>query len=303
MGEGRRRGARGPRRARTAEVTFAAAPGPEVRFGEIHVAGCSKAARWKAPGPRRRAPSPLEKQLRRRATFTHNSRYSPTEIDATRGRYEALGLFSQVRVRAVPRPGQPGIAGDVEGRGEAGQEERDPRGRRLRARQRAAGAPPAVHLHAPRLPRRPPHAAPACHARVRRVAVVLHARSRSGPAVLTDATFTQPDLLLRDLQARVTLGYDRNIEYAFDYEGPRGQVGLDYSFFRDRVSVGVSYNVQFLTFSNLANPNVFNDPIEARVFLGLHLNPYRLAWLAEQLTIDLRDSAIEAHRGAYASLS
>lgn len=119
---------------------------------------------------------------------------------------------------------------------------------------------------------------------------------RHGPAVTSDFVFTQPRLgYLTKLQA--TVGYDLGVEYAYQYHGPRAQLAMSRLLWRDRVQLGLSYNIQYLDFFATA-PQILQDATQAGTMYG-YTDPYRLAWLQQDFRVDLRDNVFDPRKGGY----
>jgi outer membrane protein insertion porin family len=118
---------------------------------------------------------------------------------------------------------------------------------------------------------------------------------QQGLAAQNEVRFTQPDFLARNLTLRALAGYDLGIAQGYQFHGPRGSVGVDYPFFRDRLVVATSWNMQFLTFFNV-NTEIFNQA--SNRFFGFP-NPYRLAYLEALIQLDLRDQPLEPTVGSY----
>lgn len=271
------------RERQTAQVALQVEPGPVVHYGRVLVEG-----------------SPLGEAIRRRATIRPGARYDPADLEETRQRLVALGQWSTIAVSLVRRQDDPSVA-DVAIRLRSGARndfkvgigvgfESDRQSIRLPisyARYGFLGGLRTLRLRAQPgyvwLPN------------------IIHPQS-NGPALLFDATLDQPDVLLRNLGLRFTVGYDLGVDYGFKFHGPRGQVGLQYSLLRGRLQLGASYNFQFLFFFQVADANVFQNPDEAKEFLGF-TNPYRLAYLEEHASIDLTDNTNDPHRGLYFTLS
>ena len=123
--------------------------------------------------------------------------------------------------------------------------------------------------------------------------------SRHGPAGNLDLVFTQARLrTLSRLQA--TVGYDLGVEYGYQYHGPRAQVAVMKLLWHDRISLALSYNFQFLDFFHTA-PEILADPTLAASRFG-YLDPYRVAWLQQELHFDWRDSRVDPRRGMVAEI-
>ncbi len=120
---------------------------------------------------------------------------------------------------------------------------------------------------------------------------------RQGPAATAEAELTQLDVIFPRDELKVTVGYDLGLEYAFQYHGPRAQIGYSRTFFRDRLQVGLSYNFQEFFFFN-TDPALLRDPVQAGQAYG-YVDPYRLGWWYQEIALDLRDRALDARRGGY----
>ena len=119
---------------------------------------------------------------------------------------------------------------------------------------------------------------------------------RHGPAVLSEAVFTQPSLGPFS-KLTFTLGYDLGVEYAYQYHGPRTQLGVVRLLWRDRISLALSYNFQLLDFFATA-PEILGSAELAGARYG-YTDPYRLGWWQEDVRLDVRDDRIEPRRGYY----
>ncbi|MDB4969946.1 MAG: surface antigen [Myxococcales bacterium] len=120
---------------------------------------------------------------------------------------------------------------------------------------------------------------------------------RHGPAATAEAELTQLDVIFPRDELKVTVGYDLGLEYAFQYHGPRAQLGYSRTFFHDRLQVGLSYNFQEFLFFN-TDPALLQDPALSSQAYG-YINPYRLGWWYQEIALDLRDRALDARRGGY----
>jgi len=120
---------------------------------------------------------------------------------------------------------------------------------------------------------------------------------RNGPAGLVEAHLIQPDWPLPLGKLELVAGYDVGVDYGYQFHGPRVTVGLQRGFWRDHVLTGLSYNFQFLQFFN-TDPTFANDPTFAGRFFG-YTNPYRVAWLQQDIGLDFRDRALDPRAGAY----
>ncbi len=123
---------------------------------------------------------------------------------------------------------------------------------------------------------------------------------RKGPAAVAEAAFTQPDAFTPHDQLKVTVGYDLGIDYAYQDHGPRGQLAYSRPFFHHRLQLSVSYNFQLLLFF-ATDPTILQDPALARRLFG-YVDPYRLGWYEEDISLDLRDRPLDARKGVYLAL-
>jgi translocation and assembly module TamA len=121
---------------------------------------------------------------------------------------------------------------------------------------------------------------------------------RNGPTLAAEAEFKQPFLFgLRHLQLHWIVGYDVGIDYAYQYQGPHTQLGVGYALWRNHIQLGLSYNFQFLTFFHTVAA-ILDDPSLAGSLYG-YVDPYRVGWWQEDLSLDLRDNPIAPHKGVY----
>ena len=123
---------------------------------------------------------------------------------------------------------------------------------------------------------------------------------RQGPAGTLEMEITQFDVGWRPDELRLAVGYDLGVEYAFQYHGPRLSLGYLRNFLHDRLQVGISYNFQFSLFFN-TDPALLADPALSAKDYGF-VEPYRVAWLDETVTLDLRDKPLDARKGGWFSL-
>jgi outer membrane protein assembly factor BamA len=123
---------------------------------------------------------------------------------------------------------------------------------------------------------------------------------KSGPAATMEVELTQLDLGLPPDELRAVAGYDLGLEYAFQYHGPRAQLGYTRNFFHDRLQLGVGYDFQYILFFGV-DPALREDPARSARDYGF-VDPYRLAWLDQSLVLDLRDQPFDTRRGGWFGL-
>lgn len=123
---------------------------------------------------------------------------------------------------------------------------------------------------------------------------------RQGPAATLQVELTQPDLFLPPDELRAAAAYDLGVEYAFQYYGPRAELGYARNFLHDRLQPSLSYNFQFLQFFNV-DPALLVDPATSQKVYGF-VDPYRVAWLDEQVVLDLRDQPFDTQKGGWFAL-
>jgi len=124
--------------------------------------------------------------------------------------------------------------------------------------------------------------------------------SRHGPATVAEAQLTQPDVPWQLATLKYTLGFDVGIDYGYQYFGPRTQLGVNRNFWHEHVQLSLSYNFQFLKFFSTDPTILFNPALSGRLF-G-YVDPYRIGFWEETVSLDLRDRPLDAHAGFYASL-
>ena len=270
------------RDSRTAAVTVNAVPGPIAHIGSIRIEG--------------------EKQTRaidivRTSDLYVGRLYSPNEIETARGRVYAVGVYGNVRVTIEHHPTDPTLANVVIRVQEAQFHELKLGGGFSIETQRSD-----VHLLAKYTRRNFFGGMRTMTLKLQPGFAVVPAIwdvVKYGPTADVELTFRQPFIFgVHHLDFHWTVGYDLNVDYAFQYHGPRSSVGLDFSTWRDRVKLGVSYNIQFLDFFNTAPAFSTTDTAQAGALYG-YLDPYRVAWLQENVGLDLRNNALDTHQGAY----
>ncbi len=263
-----------------ATVNLKARPGPLVHMGQTSIEGNGGIPAWK---------------LLRRVTWKPGDLYDPRDLAATQGRLYYLGVFSSVRIELPPEPIEiadvrirvtPGQLHELKLGGGLGVE-RQREEVRLRASWTFSDF--LGGLRKLRLRAKPAYV----------VIPSVTNPQRTGPAAELDAQLTQPDIFGTNASLRGMAGYDLLITEGYQAHGPRGQVGFDRPFFRDRVQAGVDWNLQYLDFFNI-NRDVF-DAQKTSLGFGFK-DPYRLAYLEEFAQLDLRDSVIDPRYGCFLAL-
>jgi outer membrane protein assembly factor BamA len=264
----------------TAVIELDARAGPPVRFGATTVTGNDSI--------------PAAKILRR-VVWKEGDPFDPHDVALTQGRLYDLGVFSSVRLELPPEPTptadvdiavRPGKMREIRAGGGVGAEQLH---QEARARFELTISNFLGGLRKLRL-------------RVRPAYVVLPSvtnTQRSGPAAVNDVQLTQPDIFNSRAALHALVGYDVGIAEGYQNYGPRAQLGFDRPFFRDRLLAGASWNFQYLRFFNVSE-DVFND-VSGR-FYGFE-DPYRLAYVAEFVQIDLRDRPLDPRYGGYLILN
>jgi translocation and assembly module TamA len=123
---------------------------------------------------------------------------------------------------------------------------------------------------------------------------------RQGPAGTVEAELTQLDLGLPPDELHLVAGYDLGVEYAFQFHGPRASVGYARNFLHDRLQVSAGYDFQYLLFFGVDPALLADRALSARDYGWV--DPYRLAWLEEALTFDVRDQPLDTRRGGWFSV-
>ena len=262
-----------------ADVTYDGKPGPRVRMGKTTIEGEGGIPAWK---------------LYRRVAWNEGDVYSPADLAATQGRLYNLGVFSSVRVDLPP---QPTDVADVVVHVNPGP---------LREMRLGAGLGADRSLEQVRLRGEWTFSnflggLRKLRLRVLPAYVVIPAVTdvqRSGFAGETDVQITQPDVFATDVVVHALAGFDLGISEGYQYYGPRGQLGGERAFLRNRLLLGASWNLQYLNFFNV-DQDVFGGASDR--FFGFK-SPYRLAYVEAFGQIDLRDRALEPRYGGYLAL-
>jgi translocation and assembly module TamA len=271
------------RRRRQAKVQIDVRPGPRGRFGQLHVEGAEHSS---------------TARLARYSGFPAGARFDPDRLDELRARVENLDLFSTVWVdyQAGEQPELADVVLHVR--------------ERARNELRLGGGVgfdayrSDVHLSALYTRRNWLGGLRTLVVDVRPGWVAVPAFwsvERTGPSLNAEASLIQPDWPIPQGLLRVLLGYDLGVEYAYQFHGARTGVRVQRGFWRDRVLVGAGYEFELLQLFN-ADPVIVASPELAGRFFG-YVTPYRLGWLQQDVTLDLRDAPLDAHRGVYVSLA
>jgi translocation and assembly module TamA len=260
----------------TAAVSITARPGPKVRLGRVQVEG--------------NGAIPAH-AIENRVTWRAGDTFEPRALSTTQGRIYELGVFSSVRLELPKEPveiadvriiAHPGLLRELRiGGGVAVERLRE----QVRLRFEYTRNNFLGGLRKLRLRLRPGYVV---------IPSVLNVQ-RSGFASDDDLQLTQPDLFGSNVTGHALVGYDLGVAEGYDYRGPRAQVAFDRPFLRDRLLAGGSWNIQYLTFTNV-DTDVFNQA--SNRFFGFE-NPYRLAYLEGFGQVDLRDRPLEPTVGAF----
>lgn len=272
------------RDTRVARVIVKVDPGPIAHFSHVHVDGLKRVS---------------EHSVALHSGILPGDKFSPEAIEDARGKIYNLGVFSSVQVEYVRDEHDP-TAADVLVHAQEGtfndlriglgvgleSQRTDAHASLIYTRRNWFGG-----LRTLRLRLIPGWVAIPAFWNV----------ERTGPALTTDVTLSQPDWPCQLCVLKMVVGFDVGIEYPYQYYGPRTSVGLTRGFWRERVQIGASYNFQLLEFFN-TDPTVLMDPAQAGKLFG-YTNPYRLGWWQEDFGLDLRDKPLEPHQGGYFAVS
>lgn len=273
------------REALTAQLVVTVQPGDRASFGRVIVKGAQGEAE--------------AQKVAAHAGIRRGQRFAPAELEAARGKLYSLGLFATVKVDVQPAPGQPGVA-DVVLTVTPGK----PHELKLGVGLALESQRSEVHVSAAYTKHRFLGGLRTLAVSVQPGYVLIPALwnvQRHGPSLAAETSVTQDDLLLPYTQLRLAVGYDLGVEYAYQYHGPRTQLGFSLLLWRDRVRIGVAHSFQFLDFFNAPALDL-EDPVQAGRLYG-YVDPYRLAFWEQQLALDLRDEPVAAHRGIYLALN
>lgn len=262
-------------------VSLRAQPGPLVHFGRALVQGNDGIPTGK---------------LLRRVTWKPGDRYDPDDLAITQGHFYDTGVFSSVR---LTMPTQPTPVADVTIQTSPGRlhelrlggglgVEREREEVRLRAVWTFSdflGGLRRLQLRA-----RPAYV----------VVPTITNPQRRGPALDTEIQLTQPDVGSTSITLQALAAFELLLTEGYQAYGPRGQIGAQRLFVRDRLLLSASWNMQFLEFFNI-NSAVF-DPARTELGFGF-TDPYRLAYLVQTVQFDLRDKPFSPSYGGFAAVS
>jgi len=103
------------------------------------------------------------------------------------------------------------------------------------------------------------------------------------------------DVLVPRLRFTNEFDYSQQVTQAYTLQGPRAQLALDRSFWRDRIALGVGWQIRYQDVTALSA--AVSGPLVAS--LGLE-SPYLDASYFQTLSLDLRDNPLETRRGFFA---
>ena len=272
------------RRAREAHVELTAQPGQLTRFGALRIEGQERVS---------------QHSIALHAGIAQGSPFDPARLEAARGQIYSLGVFSSVRVDYEQRKDDPSTADVIV------------RVRESTLNELRLGVGLGLDFY-----RTDVHALMRYTRRnwlggLRRLELRLEPAwvavptfwdpQRTGPALLAEARLTQPDWPLPLGKLELAAAYDVGVDYAYQYHGPRGSLGLSRGLWHEHLLLGASYNFQFLQFFD-TDPVILDDPMLAGSLFG-YTNPYRIGWLQQDIALDLRDQPLDPHVGVYVAAS
>jgi translocation and assembly module TamA len=271
---------------RTADVTIKVDPGPQAKFGRVYIRGFDKI-------------DPL--LIMARANIVEGEKFNPNTIEDARGRIYNTGVFSSVKIDYEHDPSHAEIADVIITVHEGTFHEL-----RLGVGADFESTRYDAHFSAQYIKNNFLGGLRTLRLRVEPGWVFLvnpqsigapTGGPSNGPSLRSDATFTQPDFLMRMLELKWLVGYDLGIDYAYQYHGPRTTLGVSRPFWHHRINVGLSYNFNLLLFFNTVS--AFTEDPHAAAQLYGYTDPYRVAWLQQDASLDLRDRPLNPHKGGY----
>lgn len=257
-------------------------PGQRAVFGEVKVRGTRRV------DPR---------LVARHAAIRPGQRFTQSALDLAQGRLYDLGMFASVKVEPVRDPRRPGVADVVitvsEGRFH---EVRLGAGLGLESLRTEARVR-AVYSQLDFLGGLRTLTTSAELGYAALPAFWANPIERHGPAGSLSGRLTQPDVFGSFSSLRADFSYNLGVEYAYQFHGPRLQLGGQRSVWRNRLTFALSASFEFLDFFH-TNAALDEDPVQAQVLYG-YIDPYRLGFLQQDITLDLRDRQLDARRGGY----
>lgn len=261
------------REKHTAAVQLRVDPGPRVKFGAVHVEGNSRVP---------------DDAVRDRVVFHTGERYDPEKLDKTAEQIRNLGTFSSVRTE-LQREGRPAVADTY-----IRLSERKHHEVKLGGGGAVDGARTEIRARADYANRMTIHPLITFRGSVRPGFVVLDRDgNQEGEFVVSASSSIQrQDLLLPLLSATVSLDYDIESFEAYTTIGPSTTWRLSRPFFERKLSLSTAWHFTYL---HSISPEQGVD-LEAKA-------PYRLAYVAQTASLDLRDRPTSTTRGMYSSLT
>lgn len=263
-----------------AGATLQLKPGPLVHFGKLRVQG--------------NGPIPAEKLLRM-AYWSPGDRFDPARLARTKARLLNTRVFSLVRLE-IPRSPTP--VADVTMKVEP---------TKLRELRLGGGVGMdtkrwEARLRATWIWRNFLGGLRTLSADLKPALVTLPnpwESIRIGPAIKSEVRLRQPDAFSTKINASAAVSYELGLHEGYRFHGPGTRLGLDRPFFDEKLSIGISWNLQYFDFFDFSEDTWGKSSTQ----LGLSfVDPYRLTWLEQSIALDLRDSAQDPRAGFYAQL-
>ena len=120
---------------------------------------------------------------------------------------------------------------------------------------------------------------------------------KQGPVLELSGQLTQPDLLGRNSALVFKAGYRMGVESFYQFHGPGFDIGVQKSFWRQLIQLSGGYHFQFLDFFNADDSvSILQNPQQAGALFG-YVDPYRLAYLYQEFTVDWYNRPGKPSRG------